>query len=229
MRKNWLNFLGISLLFLGFSIFTNCSSSDDGGGLLQNNGLTKDINDIVPDSILQEIEELGMPVNTGDNPPNIEGYFLASPLILINSNRPGDTPGTQYADYYVRFYNQDNKDLTVNMDYVNSGESGSGLGSYIVGDDNNFSVFAELHSTYSGDDATLLILLSGTLTSTEITDFYYALFMLDNEGNPHGFWIANGDGRVFYDSDGSSPAVSGFPKLSHENIQKAISAALQKK
>ena len=60
------------------------------GEELRYNGLTEDINDFLPEEILDEIKDLGLTIHTGTSPPNIEGVFSVIPLVLKNSNRPDD-------------------------------------------------------------------------------------------------------------------------------------------
>ena len=71
----------IVIFALGVAItsFYSCSEKKAAGtGLLDPNGLSRDINDIVPDSVLQKVKDLGMPVNTGDTcslQTRIDSYF----------------------------------------------------------------------------------------------------------------------------------------------------------
>ena len=119
--------------------FTACDEKEK-EGKLDKNGLTADINDLVPQSVLDEMDDLGMPIFEGDAPPSLAGTYLASPFELKASNRPSDVVGYEFSDYYVTFYNQDNDDLSIDVDYVNGPESGHGIGGVIVGEDYSFSV-----------------------------------------------------------------------------------------
>lgn len=176
--------------------------------VVNKDGLTDEIVNLVPDSIINGMKDLGMPIFGGATPPDIENSFLASPFVLKASNRQGDNPGYTYSDMYLKFYNQDNKKLTTNVSYVNGPESGEGLGSYIVGDKNSFSVFVDVKANANdGSEAKIVIVVSGTVTDAGIEDLYYANFMINNYGNATGYWIENGEGRVIYDSDGISPTT----------------------
>ena len=215
----------IKLIFLNMALvltaFLSCSKSDDSGSaLVDPNGLTRDINEIVPDSLLDAIKKLGMPVNTGGSPPNLQGAYFLSPFILDSTNIPNDYPiGKQFADYYLNFTNQNFRDLTVNIDYRNGGETGNGIGSYIVGKGSNFSVFSRItsHNPAQTDSAYILFLFSGSKSNDGLHNMYVALFMLDDLGDPSGYFIENGHGRVFYDSDElSTPITWNFPKQSTE-------------
>ena len=195
-------------------VFSFVSCDDDTAGLVNEEGLTQEIVNLVPDSILTEIKSLGMPIYGGENPPNIEYAYIVSPFVLKASNIESDEAGHTYNDYYVKFYNQDNSKLTTSCDYKNYPESGTGLGGYVVGDDNKFSVFVEVNAeTEDGGKAKIVMILSGEWTSEGVNNMYVANFMLDNYGNETGYWINNGEGRVIYDSDGFSPITDSFKQF----------------
>ena len=195
------------LVAFGIIAFSSCQKQ-----------VTPEIKQILPDEVMQTMIDMGMPINKGLTPPDITGTYHVSPFVLYKSNIPSDYDGMTFADFDVTFYDFNSEDLSVKISYVNGPESGNGIGAYIMGSKNDFTVVVQMHSTYSnGDSATLDMVLSGTLTSDGIKDFYYANFMIDNNGNPNGVWIDNGQGRVIYDQDGFSektakklPASHGF-------------------
>lgn len=211
-----------SLLLVGlFStiLLTIGCKKEESAGKIQENGLTKEINDFIPEAILNEMKGLGMPINTGGNPPSIEKIYHASPFILKASNRESDVIGMSFADYNVKFYEQNNEQLTIKSDYKNGGEEGSGIGGFIVGENNQFTVFSEVNSQYLGESAKLTHVISGKLTEEGIENLYFANFMLDNNGNPNGIWIEDGEGRVIYDSDGMSETI---PSLKSASISYSL-------
>lgn len=185
---------------------TSCKKDDK---KVESNGLTKDINDLVPESVLKQIDSLGMVIHKGGNPPTITGTYFASPFVLKNSNISYDQIGYTFADYSVTFYDQDNENLEVKVNYVNGPETGNGIGGFIVGEDDEFTVFAEMNAAANGDSATMVHVISGKMVQEGIKDLYFANFMIDNRGNPNGYWIENGQGRIVYDSDGMSEKSGG--------------------
>jgi hypothetical protein len=218
-------------IILAFSFLISCS--EDSGGIssteVEENGLTPDINDLVPDSLLLIMDSLGMPIHGGGNPPNIENSYLCTPFILLASNRVNDNPGAQFSDYYINFRQQNNSDLTVNLDYINGPETGNGIGSFIVGTVDSFSVFARLTVTVFTDSAYVLVLFSGRMDGENIADFHIALFMLDDLGDPSNYFIENGEGRIFYDSDGISERTEGvFSKNTKSfNLNTSLKSSFQ--
>ncbi len=206
MKKTLLTLI-IGLMTAGFLV-VGCKKDDKDKD--SDPGLPKEVKNFVPDSILNKIKALGMPINEGNTPPNIEKSYLARPFILKASNRPSDPVGMQFYDYTVKFYAQNNEKRTIKCDYVNGTELGKGLGSYVSGKDGSFTVFSEMDITNGPDSAKIVQVISGLLIEGGIKDFHYANFMLDNYGNPHHNFIEIGEGRIIYDSDGMSEKVDGL-------------------
>jgi hypothetical protein len=190
------------------------------------NGLTKNITDLVPQSILDEMKRLGMPIYGGATPPLLTTSqlqsitFVAKPFIIKNTNVPNDN--TKFLDYIVTFRQQNNNDLTIQEDYITHAtngftETGTGLGSFIVGDDCKFSVFTNIEATINGSKSKSVGVISGTLQPSGIENIYVSTFMIDNYGNPQNVWIGNGQGRVLYDTDGFSE-VMGTTLAWHSNL-----------
>jgi hypothetical protein len=179
----------------------------------------KDIHSLIPDSILNKIKTLGMTIHEGTKPPNITRIYLASPFALKATNIPFDSEiGTQFADYHVKFYGQDNSKLTVKMDYLNGPETGTGLGCFISGTDSVFTVAAKISGLHNNaDSASLVQVISGIVITGAIKDMHVAFFMLNNYGNISGYWIDNGQGRILYDTDGISEEVDSFKSINTQD------------
>ncbi len=222
-------FLLISIILIFYFMFGCSEKSKDPTSPIEDNGLTREINEMVPDSLIDAIDSLGMPIHRGGNPPTVNGSYLCKQFKLINSNRESDVIGSIYPDYYVKFYEQNNEKLTISLDYKNGPEDGAGIGGFIVGDNGKFSVFSRLTVVVYGDTAYILNLISGQLKDEGIQDFHLAIFMLDNLGNPNGYYIDNGDGRVFKDDDGLSEEIEGFIQLPKEAVKefKSVSTVKQ--
>lgn len=222
---------GLLILMIGFMatglLFVGCKKDDDKKDL--NSGLPQEVKNFVPDSILNKIKALGMPIYEGNTPPKIESSFLAKPFILKASNRPGDPVGQQFYNYQVKFYEQNNEKRTIKCDYVNGTELGKGLGSYVSGNNGTFTVFSEMNITLGTDKAKIVQVISGTLIEGGIKDFYYANFMLDNNGNPNNNLLENGEGRIIYDSDGMSEKVGKKSGLVNDDASAGLTVSATNK
>ena len=176
---------------------------------IQANGLSRAINDLVPEAILAKIVDLGMPINTGGVPPKIDGNtYKGTPMILKATNIVGESTGRQIKDLFITFSQQDNSNLTVKLDFTTGTESGTGLGSYMAGNGDKFTIFSQVDvedvKQVAGIKSKTVFVISGTWTPTGIKDFHNAVFMLDDKDDPNGVWIEVGEGRLFYDRDGFS-------------------------
>jgi hypothetical protein len=198
--------LKISILFLTVLATFSCSKDDDSEP--NDQGFDGSINAIEnyfsPESV-QALEELGFIFHPGDNPPIINGTYFVSPYILEASTVPGDYPGMSFADLNATYSEQDNEALSIAYSYINGNESGSGIGAFISGSDNKFSVYVKTTSYIGSTPAQTAQAFSGKLTSDGIENFQSALLMLDDNGDPEGVYIENNTGRLLTDSDGWSP------------------------
>jgi hypothetical protein len=206
MKRTALISITVTMMFS--VVLTHCKKDKEPE---KGNVLSKEITNIVSDSTLQKISNLGMVINKGTTPPGFVNMYKASPFTLKCTNINGDyNLGTIFSDYKFRLYDQDNINLTIKLDYVNGNESGSGLGGFISGNGSDFSIFIKVHGVSFNTSADMLQILSGTVTPEGISNFYFANYMLDDFGDPKGIWMEVGEGRVFFDADKLTPIVSSF-------------------
>lgn len=188
------------------------------GSEFRANGLTEEINELVPESIITELKRLGMPINSGFSPPIINNIYNISPLRLKGTNISGDWAlETRFNDVRVRFHSQNNSNQTieyedVSVNYTNGVVSSSSTSSkgYIVGTGNSFTAFVSVLSTNTtGEYADLVYVISGTLAGNGVNNTHFSIFMLDNHGYD-SVYITAGQGRVFYDSDAFSNILTSL-------------------
>ena len=195
------------------------------------NGLTKEINNLIPAELLKEIEDMGMPIYRGDNPPkDITGIYVTSPNILFNSNIVNDyyPIGYKFADEYYNYENQDNKKLTITVKTRTANAIGEGSGAFIVGNGEKFSIFCLLNKERieSGHKYKTINIYSGIITTEGIKDFYSSIFMLEGGGKEWGL-IENGKGRVTYDQDGLAERTTwpNYKSFSENNLDEFYKSA----
>lgn len=174
---------------------------------IEANGLTHEINELISSEILEEIEDLGMPINRGGKPPkDITGKYLVSPDVCVATNRPNDEfgPGHVFNDFYLTLSEQDNSKLTIKAATVQGSHTGEGKGAYLVGEGNKFTVFCPVDNVSgSGHAYKSVDIFSGTIMADGIKDLYHSIFMIEG-GGQQWYLIEDGQGRVAYDSDGMS-------------------------
>ena len=218
------NILRQIIIGLAVLALTACGGSGGGSTKVEKNGLTKDINHLVPKEILEKMISLGMPIHKGGTPPKIEGIYQIKPFILQSSNVPGDAAGDGFADMHVEFYKQNNKKLTIKINYNELGDqSGHGIGSFIVGTDNKFTVFTKVDGILEGEKFVSVDVYSGIITDNGIADYHHGTFMIDNKGDPKHIMLDNGMGRVAYDADGISEKIDNLNFKRINNPEGALS------
>jgi len=189
----------------------SCGGYGDYGDYGNSGGLSEDIQNIIPDDMVKVVKDLGMKIYEGNTPPSLSGTFLASPLVLKNSNIPDDDNGEEYDDLMFTLRNYNSEARTISLDADWGGETSSTLRSYLSGSGNNFSIFVEVYVSEGQSTCKSVDIYSGTVTSTGIKNFYYSFIIVDDYGDPYDNWAEPGDARVFYDKDGSTPKT-GAPK-----------------
>jgi hypothetical protein len=182
-------------------VFFIACKEEDTNPLLDENGLTSEITDLVPQKIIDEMKALGMPITGGGNPPLIEGTYTVTPYILLASNRASDILGNTYSDLIITFSSQNNASLKIVVDYENGQEEGSGIGSFIVGNGCSFSAFINMTSVLGGHPSKVVMIVSGNAKKNGIEKLYVAVVMVDDYGDPLNVLIENGEGRVFKDGN----------------------------
>lgn len=195
----------LKILALIAAIVTiGCSKGDNDGF----DGSLRSIENFYTPELVHAMDSLGFIINTGNKPPEIEGFYDFSPVILQASSVPSDILNSTFLDYEITFSNQNNGKLTIDY-YGDQGiQTDNGDGSFISGKDNTFSVFLIVSSEINSHPADSAIALSGKITDEGIEGIQLAFFMLDNKGNPGGNIIHNNTGRIFYDSDGLSEKIT---------------------
>ena len=175
-------------------------------------GLTEDINNMLPPDMLKKFIDLGISINGGNTPPNIEGTYLVSPLTLVKSSvnsffepRPGTVYWNNNGVMDLSFSEQNSTNLAVKVDYsAGADDVGSGLGAFITGEGNKFSVFVEITGISGGYQTKSVQIHSGEITIDGIKN--YQLAGVVTEAAPTT--IKAGEGRLWKDGDGFSERVN---------------------
>jgi len=178
--KRFLSIVAVGLVLMG------CTNED----------LSDDVRNILPDDLLNRFKELGIQINGGNKPPNIEGKFDFSRVVVANSNFSGaNSPGTRYQNTDLTFKKQSIIDRTLECDiyypdiytlYARDRPA------YITGNGKKFSVFIEL-SPY-------VHIFSGEIDSSGIYDLHWAYILTSGSSST----MNAGDGYLFKDEDGFS-------------------------
>jgi len=187
----------------------NDENSEENSTTVDKDGLTKEIRNIVTDAYLAKFKAIGIEINGGNKPPNIEGKYLSTPHICIKSSVPGDSwVGLKMVDAEIIFSEQNNAKLTILTSFneysETGGQTGQGTGSFITGSGNKFTVFAKMTGALNGLPIETIDIYSGEITSSGIKNFHSAQMM--TKGNIYTN-LPEGEVRLFHDSDGLAERI----------------------
>lgn len=194
----------------------------------------KTLHSAITTSLSQEfIEELDAHnmINYGKNPPNIEGQYLMSPIIITNTFKADGSSiyseNSKIDDYTYTFYSQLSKQPVLALSFIGAKgiDSGKGNRTYISGNENYFTVFSEVNGV--ADEHSLFpvpytakIVFSGEVTSTGIKNFRtYAKVISKSSDYKNEILLPVGYSRILEDKDGFSEKVNGALRMSTEKEQ----------
>ncbi|MES2455458.1 MAG: hypothetical protein V4594_07955 [Bacteroidota bacterium] len=184
--------------------------------------LSQKIKDIIPEQYIDSLKKLGLTINSDFNPPNIEGTYIATPLIMKATSVPNDNVriGGKFADGKFQLSAQtsdfDIKLLGRNLLH----DRDTSIVTAIAGSGNNFTVYGKVRSTSGTKSAIFAIIMSGVKDGNTIRDFKMGLINIDNSKGGTGTFIAQGTGRIAVDSDGITSSLSQelFTAAAKDNI-----------
>ena len=219
----------VLLCLLSAVMVISCSKSDKVNPT-PDEILNKKISDILPQKYIDTLAKLGLTVNQGTTPPNVEGAFRIAPLILKNSNIKTDFPGQAFHDASVKFFEQSTKDFGIKLVgkfFLNAADTS--ITTAISGSGNNFTVYGKVKSVSSDKTkfAYFGILLSGTKDGANLKNVTYGVINIDNTHGT-GVFISEGQGRVGYDKDLVSESINFDAVSAFKNGERLFLAAPSK-
>jgi hypothetical protein len=186
---------------LGF--FMSCTKvpEDDGGS--DSRELPNDVKEILTPDQQDLLEDHGLIVNEGLNPPDdVTGQYYSDANYCTYDSM--DLFENQFFDnYYYRFYNQNNTDFSISLDYQAeyAGDSASGQGAFITGSGDLFSVFVEVSGTSLGVNYTSVYIYSAEYTSSGLKNFTFGFIITSKGDDPFGLLMPVEGHRVFEEND----------------------------
>jgi hypothetical protein len=173
------------------------------------------IQSVVPQSVIDDLRSRGMAINEGRKPPRLDLSVRVSPYELLDPYGPEDSfqKGEIAWDYFYKFYNQtDRQDIT--FDYSSDGtDEGSGQGAFIIGEDNQFTIFAEVTGVSYGIAHKTVVIVSGILDGTSIKNFQYAFLLTEKDEVGDTFLMPVNKSRIWIDADFVSESVANARPL----------------
>ena len=181
-------------------------------------GFSAQIKNIVPQSIIDDLKSRGMPINEGTIPPKVEGIYKSSPHTLEVPYGTDDSykKGYEFLDLAMKFSSQKD-DGSLVIETKTGGVLANGVGGFLSGNGNKFSIFAELKYVDGSVTATQIRVFSGEITPTGIKDFYTTIFIKEKV-DPNGTLFPVGKSRILKDGDGMASTTSSFRIVASEGL-----------
>lgn len=201
MKKSLLSLVAGVLVL----VFNGCKKEED------NSPLSAKIEDIVSESLLNDLRARGLVINEGTTPPAVEGIYQVTPYRLLSPFGPKDSyaKGRIIDDYKYRFYDQLNDD--VKLDFKSTGsDRATGVASFLAGNGSKFSLFGEQTGTYSGVSYKIVSVISGEVTATGIGGFQIAVVVTEKGPDPGNVMLAVGQGRIWEDGNGLADKITSY-------------------
>ena len=219
MKKQLKTIASVCLVAMLFT--TGCKKSEV---VDPTKGFSQQIQNIVPQSIVDDLKKRGMPINEGTVPPNIEGIFISNPHTLVVPYGTEDTyaVGYEFSDLLVKFSNQ-KTDGSMSIDAKNAGTLSSGIGGFISGNGTKFSIFAELNYVSGSVTAKQIRVFSGEITSDGIKDFYTTI-LIKEKNDPSNTLFPVGKSRIIKDGNGLASKTSTFRLAANDDLLKSESS-----
>lgn len=170
----------------------------------------KQIQQIIPDKYLDSLKKLGLTVNTGITPANVEGSYAINPLLLEATNIPNDFKiGYRFNDARLNLSKQD-ADFNIYLLGKNFlAERDTSIVTAISGSGNDITVYGKVKSNKAGKVAEFAIILTAKLENKTFKNFKYGLICISNKNaTTDNTFIKEGQGRVVYESDGLSTSIT---------------------
>lgn len=144
-----------------------------------------------------------LPIYYGNEPPVVEGAYWADLITVYcqDEGHGGYSPGTVMTPEIYKFYNQNL--ISNRIDVKNKTTTGSsyeeGSGYYISGKGNDFTIYANLEGESRGIRTVTSVIISGTVATGGIKNFYHAFIMQEKGPDPNHYLMEEGVFRVFKD------------------------------
>ena len=153
------------------------------------------------------LEQVGLELHRGDEPPFIEGtYFLDSLLVAWDDD---GFDGWNVVPTFVEF-TQQRDDLSLSAATWDDGSSSSsGMGGYVSGTGDCFSAYIEQTYYTADDDCTVQmpIVWSGCMVDGDIEDFAMGFIAVERSGPCHDT-VQEGHRRLIVEDDGLAARVT---------------------
>ncbi len=163
------------------------------------------ITQVIPEEFLDLLDD-HITIYNGNNPPIIEGEYLVKPCTMQYDSDGDFSVGHEFTPKQIKVSNQDILNNTIDYEEKQGSSVAKGIGSFISGDGDNFSVFFNIEGVdyFSEYDVYTkkAMIVSGIKTANGIRNLAYAFIITSKSDDPQNKIMDVGDYRVIRDGDG---------------------------
>lgn len=175
----------------------------------------------IPEPVVEELEELGVEIDTAVPPEIFQATYKGDPYTLITPFGVGDTKdsGDVVSPYWIRLYRYSSAaPNSITVDYCHAGTRVRGIPANIYGDpdtENEVSIIftvdvTETIENITGDPSTASFeayqVVTGIIEPNGMRDFQVATVILD-KSDPDNIVMPDGQRRILIDGDGFAEQV----------------------
>ena len=174
---------------------------------------------VLPEEIYNEVTQY-IPIHSGVNPPDMKGEYISSPHALIYESYAKNPDSLQfYSDRYLGFI-YINKQMnfygkqydSIERKYIEEIQ----YGVKITGNNDNFTCYYVVDGYVQGYYSQQSFIFSGKKTESGLKDFYVAVVLLENSGNPNMY--EKHSYRVLKDYDGLAETNNWLSGRSNKTV-----------
>ena len=151
------------------------------------------------EATMQLLENDGLPVYEGNNPPTVNGTYIMSPLTLVADKTGAETVLGETTGMVMKFSSQSDGQLDFDFYSIAGGEADYAYGdskALIQGDGSKFSICAPWKNSF--------FIISGEMVNGTVSNMHFALAAQDDDDEPYQY-------AIFKDDDSSKTTWDPMP------------------
>jgi hypothetical protein len=140
------------------------------------------------EATMQLLENDGLPVYKGNNPPTVNGTYIMSPLTLVANKTGAETVLGETTGIVMKFSSQSDGQLDFDFYSIAGGEADYATGdskALIQGDGSKFSICAPWKNSF--------FIISGEMVNGTVSNMHFALAAQDDDDEPYQYAIFKDD------------------------------------
>ena len=176
----------------GTESVSNCSGPPSGAA---------DIESLVSEDALQSMEDNGLRVHRGENPPEIDGSYLMDTHVLGYDSEGILPGGYPFGRYLFDMRTAEDGSILVDYENLDSGTTGAGEPGFATGADGCITIWSNSLTQQTDCQEDLPNIYTGCLSEEGLEDFQHVIHMHTREGACNASMMSIGSYRILEEED----------------------------